>query len=855
VIDEVAPVLDEAGGEYELEEFDVYGESVQGIAVYGNHVPTKPVSGEYADSWVELIDAESGSSLGFIEKARIEPLPEYSPHAAIEYIVRADDPDLLLQPGKTDEKYRLAKYNFHLVKGDIVRAFGEYPMDGEKWLLLGFTTSVEDSGDSGVGMRYAWARASDMAPMEDYAPDNSKADAAWIPHLTRENYEYESPKFERVSDAARSSIAGQGFYIDLQPQYPEYIIVDEMTDLYAKSGEYAADFITTDLFLHSYHLIFDRMLQKLELAYFSPKLRECLNVALSELEKARPALVSSGLMSSYETARDMFSIPLALLGEKPGAGLSDRASSEIEKILEASGVTESEITGATEDYTQYRPRGHYSAWPGLESYFRAMSFLGNAGFALFEDDGPAIPENVRVASLISMILGSGESKWRSFEAPIDFLMGTPDDVAPGALAGIVQNGFGGLPGVKSLADDKKLEAVAAEIRGAVSSPRIQGRKTGNISKAEEESARVPEFRISGKRFTFDAYIFNQLTSPRVGTDENPRNLPEGTDVMAVLGSRAAENFSARNDAVESYSANMRELKSESDEFFKNDATVYTLWLDMLKKGFGGSGSKQFFYNSGAWQWKKLMTASASWAELKHDSILYSKQGGAEMGDGGWYAGKFAPPYPRGYVEPDPQVFGAIIASIDRILAFFDEFQLEGRGGSEYEAMLEELGGYGGGGEEYTDKLKKFRSLCQSAKSIAEKEVAESPLTLEDYGEIKRIARSFTASLILPGGMEIDYGDWEKLRMSIVADVATDFLEMRALHVATGAPRKIFVFANDKSGGPRIARGYAYSYYEFPRPLGDGRMTDEEWTEMVYDEGRADELKALHPKWYGELGLK
>ena len=45
------------------------------------------------------------------------------------------------------------------------------------------------------------------------------------------------------------------------------------------------------------------------------------------------------------------------------------------------------------------------------------------------------------------------------------------------------------------------------------------------------------------------------------------------------------------------------------------------------------------------------------AELKHDTILYAEQSGAEMGDPGddWEAGPFAQPFARGYVEPERQI--------------------------------------------------------------------------------------------------------------------------------------------------------------------------------------------------------
>jgi hypothetical protein len=505
--------------------------------------------------------------------------------------------------------------------------------------------------------------------------------------------------------------------------------------------------------------------------------------------------------------------------------------------MSADGVLQSGITGATHDYTQYRPRGHYAQTPELERYFRAMTFLGGSGLPLF-GDGKPITANIGAAALITLALDSTGDKWRSFEAPIDFLIGNSDDAGVGVYRDIVREAAGSLADAANLGDRGRLELLAEKIKTTVPSPLIQDKKTGNVTKEEEEAGRTPEFRISGKRFTFDAYIFHLLTSPRVGSDENPRNLPEVTDVMAVLGSDEAVGLADGNSGYARYPDNMRHLREEADRFIPG-VTLYAMWLDALRESFKDSGSGQFFYKSGAWGWKKLSTASASWAELKHDTVLYAKQGGAEMGSGGWYAGKFAPPQPRGYVEPDPQTFRAISDSIGRLTSLITRFRLEdGQEG------------------EYAYKLRTLGDLCRAAMNIAERQVRDEPLSGSDYTEIKRIARSFTSSLLMPEGMSVDFSDWRRdLSMAVVSDVATDFQGGRVLYAATGTPRRIFVYVNDRTGGSRITRGFVYSYYEFARPLSDGRMTDAEWKDMVYDAKSADETRALHPAWYDELFVR
>ena len=479
--------------------------------------------------------------------------------------------------------------------------------------------------------------------------------------------------------------------------------------------------------------------------------------------------------------------------------------------------------------------------PELERYFRAVSWLGSAELPLFDEKGALKSQNAAVSALISLTLESHGDKWNAFEEPVDFLVGAPATGGSKVYRELAKGVFGALgkSAASNLSDAAKIADFARKVKETVPGPMMQSRPGGDAGAADFDS-RLPVFRVSSKRFTYDAYVMNMLTSPRAGTDDNPRNLSEGTDVMAVLGSEAANGLAGKNGGFKNYAENMKKLKEGIDKYLTDDGTVYSLWIGALKSGFENSGSDQFFYNSPAWQWKKLSTQSASWAELKHDTILYAEQGGAEMGDGGelFAASPFAPPYPRGYVEPDPQIFDALLSATARLGEFIAKFGIEE--GDDWDEKE---------GRSYSSKLGEFAELLTTARDIAKKEAAGEPITLEDYENIKRLSRSFSARLLLPG----EYvQDDEQLKMALVADVATDYLGGGVLEIASGRPQRMYVFVNDASGGARITRGFIFSYYEFVRQLSDGRMPDEEWKALVYDDSRADELRKYHPSWYENL---
>jgi hypothetical protein len=836
VTDEILPVTDSPGLEYKITDGHIDDiESISGIVVYGNHIELKKAS----NGWMELLSPEDGKSLGYVEEKGVKTLPAYSPKENQYFMATLDAPALFLTPG---DDLKLSSWGYELAMGEVIPCVGELRDDsGTLWRLFSFDTDYE-TGDSGVGARYAWGRDGDFISLADYKPDNSKIKTSLVPSKMRYNMYDGSVNarvdFLNISGDVRNAVASSGFYTDPKPLIKDYIMVDDMAELYTATGEFEVDFITADMLFHSFHLIFENMLKKYEISYLMPALSRSLNRAISDLDALKPAFDGEN-MSVFETARGILSVARALNEGNSREGLSERALRETSRILSARDVDDSLVTGAKMDYTAFRPRGHYTMTPEYERYFRAMSWLGSAELALFEQEKNPILENIAASMLISLILDAQGEDWKSFREPLDFLIGSPNAGDSGVYSRIAR-GRGvtpDMPGVRKLLDEHVLRDIASDIASSVKGPMMQS-VPGGDAEGDDFSSRAPVFRVLGKRFTYDAYIMNMLTSPRVGTDEHPRNLPGGADVTASLGSGAALELAAKNDGYRNYSENLTKLRGEAKKYLAEDYTVYSKWLASIAAFFESSGSDQFFYNHPSWQWKKLATGSASWAELKHDTILYAEQSGAEMGGGGdWFAGKFAPPLPRGYVEPDPQMFGALYDACLSVLRFIDKFNIESLDSDWDES----------GRMTCRSQFETLSGILAKMRDIAEKEAKGLPLAPDDYSEIKRTARSFNESLLLPGGIALS-GSGKELRMALVADVATDFIDHRVLEAATGTPRRIYVFVNDSSGGARLTRGYVYSYYEFERSLDDERMTDEEWREMVYDPERSEELEKYRAPW-------
>ena len=103
-----------------------------------------------------------------------------------------------------------------------------------------------------------------------------------------------------------------------------------------------------------------------------------------------------------------------------------------------------------------------------------------------------------------------------------------------------------------------------------------------------------------------------------------------------------------------YAANLLAARQLLDGLPKTEwqSNIYVGWLDGLRQLFPQPDSDQFprVMRSREWQRKQLQTTLASWAELRHDTILYAKQS---------YSGSIICEYPEGYVEPYPAFYGAL----------------------------------------------------------------------------------------------------------------------------------------------------------------------------------------------------
>ena len=767
-----------------------YDEGIQGVLAYGDLVEGKPSSKK---GWLSLSGPEG--ELGLAEAAALAPMPQYEPVDARPYQVMKDGSVPFLLPGQRPVS---EFHSFSLPRGAVVTAEGRAKdAKGTSWLLCIFGTDYADGG-SGSDRRGGWLPESDLVDLPASKPELSRVEEDKLP--------------AKLDAAERKALLKNGFYVDPKPVLTKFLNEDDMVDAYNAIPPLTPRFITADLPLHAFHLYFDRMLQKVEQKALLPRTFELLSAMDEALKDLPRDLESSELGRNAASAVVDYLILARHLLTNGGAAIHDGLKPLAEGIMAGQGIFPlNPFTGLPQDLTLFAPRGHYTLNEDFKAYFRTTYLLGTA-FPLDDERGAA------ATLLLCRILSvpQVQEKWRALYDPIRYLVGssnvnTWDDLAE-ALKPFKLGDLGDAGKVKELLDVLDKTGKASTIQ------KLPGKK----------------FAILPRRITFDAMVFDTLTYPKTSTETEKRGLPDPLDVMAVLGSSQALDEVKPYEKFKGYGANLKAMEGRWAEYRSSadGANVYTAWLSALRGYNVSEGSQQFFARTAAWGYKKLTTAEASMTELKHDTILYAEQSGAEMGGPGndWEAGPFAQPFARGYVEPEPKLYRALAESARKVLEFLPSL-LPG----EYEY--------------YREKFSQFSEEMETLAGIADRAL-EDAMTPSDFLSI--------LELRLPSVLPEDiYDIYEKesrdlLRMALVADVATDADDNLALFMGVGAPRRLSVYVNDKSGGFRVTEGYMFSYYTFIQSLTEGRMNDDQWKAIVYDPERQDDLKKYLPAWHGKL---
>jgi len=632
-----------------------------------------------------------------------------------------------------------------------------------------------------------------------------------------------------LSPAAERLLVENGFVV-VPDTEREFFMLYELNRY-----EPVPSFITTDSMLHNYHLFFSHLLRVIEKEELAPTLKELTRSMLAEAEKQYEVL--KGTEWENAAARNMAFFAVAGRLLEPDfpvpEPVQEIVAEELKLIESRAGIQESPVMNMgqnrqapetlQEDYTQYLPRGHYNSSELLQSYFKAMMWYGRLTFRVKSED------ETRSALLMTLALNQGDNarKWDAIYQPTTFFVGKSDDLSYLEYRELLAEIYGQGAGLEEIvADQEKWETFKAKAAG-LRPPVVNSIPLFEEDIQPDRTEDTMGFRFMGQRFTLDAAIFQRLVYREVGENSRGerRMLPRALDIPAALGSEEAYSILAEEGETDyrGYRENMGKIREfiaglGQDTWTQN---LYWSWLYTLNPLLTekGEGYPSFMTNR-AWTRKELNTYLGSWTELKHDTLLYAEQVYAEMGGGAEGVDD------RGYVEPNPHLYARLAA-----LAAMTRDGLEARG------LLS------AGDRESLDRLEE---LALALKTISEKELANLPLTEEEYDLIRSYGgqlEHFWLEAMRDEGIDHRSAIYNN-PAALVADVATD-PNGRVLQEATGYIFSIYAVV-PVDGSLRLARGGVYSHYEFTWPL-EQRLTDEEWQEIL-DSGQAPPLAT----WTGDF---
>ncbi|MBP7865160.1 MAG: DUF3160 domain-containing protein [Acidobacteria bacterium] len=622
-------------------------------------------------------------------------------------------------------------------------------------------------------------------------------------------------QFRPLGPEDRERLSRNGFLMLPTPQ-------DQLFYLY-ENNDYQGipSFITTDAVLQLYHVFFDYSLRHLEKTHLAAKL-EALSTALRDASRTEAKSLAEGpLRTAALRNAAFFEVACAFLADRAPAAEGPegaKAKAEWDLCRAHAGWAESPLLGKRVDYSLFVPRGHYTRSPELERYFMAMNWFGCMG--LDADDDVRLLQGVLMARLLRGKGADGRSlrdAWREIDDLCALFAGPSDDPSPLDYLAIhdAVHDPGAAPA--ALADPAKLAAFRKQVG------ELYARKA-KITGMGQWGTQKPQLRFLGQRYSPDAEIFQKLT---VHDDQRRlfREFPVGLDIMAVLGSARAnalllgelkESWSGWPAYPEALAALARDFRDRGPERWKTDLHARWLWClaALADRKVRGEGP-QFFTTTAGWDLKNLNTALASWSQLRHDTILLTKQsGGAECGGDEKRKQVWIPEPPKGFVEPAAEFYRRLGDNLS-----FLQQSLRDRKALD---------------EDYGAVLGRFVDLAAFLRTAAEKENAGTVLSLAEYEQIQKMGsllESMTLDLMMDGQAAMRWAemyDGPDRKMPVIADVHTWNAE--ALEVGVGRARALWVIV-EHGGLLYLTRGAAFSYYEFRHPSSD-RLTDEAWQRML-----------------------
>jgi len=604
-------------------------------------------------------------------------------------------------------------------------------------------------------------------------------------------------------------------------------------------------FVSADSILEAVHQSFDGLLKLAE-----------ERVLLSEMQTLLASMRARipSVITEPETARDAdlyLSVALELsksvlgpatVGEvTPVTDLDPAQTAELVALAQAaSGHGNVSLFGQTrdEDFSQFKPRGHYTESPALGSYFRMMMWLGRVDLRLVETQPSGAQTFNRrsfdaAAALRRLMDAEQFERWRKLDGVIGAFVGERDSLSPEEMDGLM-TALGMTPesSPASISD----EAIQAELAsGGWGTQRIASRILVRGSGAGDGPLPLDRsFMLFGQRYTVDSHTFVNTTYDRIPD----RMMPNPLDA-AFVAMKNDYSLSLLSQDLESapYAKGLAKTRVLVDAHDREywESSAYTRWLDGLSRLSPAPDQKLAgITRTDAWERRILNAQMGSWAQLRHNTVLYTKQS---------YTTGGTCEFPDAYVDPYPAFYRSMAGLAEHVagvLHAFPDVTISPFGSGETVAARAETW------------ASTFVSVMGYLEQMAQNQAAGMPHTQEQLDFINAGVNwapaagcsgvkwdNLTGWYFKLFAFELDAIEYDPN----VTDIHTQPTSEggadvgRILHVGTGEPRLMVVTA-DTCMGPRAYAGLAFSYGELVTE-GWTRLTDDDWAKSITANGFPD----------------
>ncbi len=639
-----------------------------------------------------------------------------------------------------------------------------------------------------------------------------------------------------LTQKEKDKLTENGFVISRRNQFPTFS--------YGLSSIYADDlplYVTADSILTALHTSYDNILKAFEGQSLLPALTRLTSGLRAELER-------SDYEGDLRDDLDVFlTVAESLLVDQEKSALHSSNQSEVSSLFSgcksAEGVTSVQLFGVTRrlDFSQCEPRGHYTDSENLERYFRAMMWLGRIDFRMIEtqEDGSSVFRRRQLEAawaLRALLTGELLSDYQAVDDFVTTFVGEHDYMTVAQFASLAEDlGVGKLDELDAKSDETIAQAI---VDGGYGTQRISSHYMVNGM----GSGTLPlssSFALFGQRYVIDSHVFSNVVFDRVAKGAVKRMMPKPLDVAyAALGNDQAGML--LQDELEDfpYAADLKAMRviadSEPSSFWAQN--LYNRWLGALRTLSPSSSlstedeeALPSIFKTEAWGARLLNTQLASWAELRHDTILYVKQS---------YTGGASCEFPDAYVDPYPAFYGALGDYAAHALSVIENLGFEPPSG-------------------VADYFDHFDGVMGTLREMAEHQRTGTPHSEEHMAFINQAVSLVVNGCAGPDGAEgwypeLIYGNPVEWAPTI-ADVHTQPTDEggsevgRILHVGTGNVN-MMVTTVETCSGPRAYSGLVSTYYELIEEDWK-RLTDPEW-EQILREGAPSS-----PNWVESLTVE